>query len=154
MALRLRGNANACNRSAEQNRRALEKSRANPANSASPSHVPPADPDEHPTDEALAGGLAAAQELADAVQARTRDGQPAVRQTPQPLPMTVPQRSQAWATAMIDAAGKINATLGTLPPDQRRSASLRAATLTTTATGLLGGMAAPSLQSTLHALPS
>ena len=65
MALRLRGNANACNRSAEQNRRALEKSRANPANSASPSHVPPADPDEHPTDEALAAGLAAAQELAD-----------------------------------------------------------------------------------------
>jgi hypothetical protein len=55
------------------------------------------------------------------------------------------QRNRAmWANAMLKVAGDFAGGLDTLPPSQRRSASVRAASLTTSAHSLLSGEPLPA----------
>lgn len=157
MTLRLRGNANALNRSAEQNRRPLEKSRAdNPM-----PHHPEMDAEPETDDElnpaALLAGVTAARKLAAEAQAQahTQAEKPAADQRPGPMPvatLATPvsvatlQNNRTWAAAMIDAAEKMTAGLHNLPPAERKVASIRAAALTSTASELLAGLGAPPLR--------
>jgi hypothetical protein len=82
MTLRLRGNANACNRCAEQNRRALQQSRLGTKTS---DHIPPAPataPD-HGLDEAeLMASVAAVRKQAAETNASLQAAQPAAEPAP------------------------------------------------------------------------
>jgi hypothetical protein len=98
MKLRLRGNANALNRSAEQNRRLL------------------GEPD-HPVTPAA------------------RMKRPALSEQPKtPRQAADPE---VWAAAMVREAAKLNAGLANLSPADRKAASFRAETLSSTASELL-----------------
>ncbi|MEA2738361.1 MAG: hypothetical protein QOH05_1668 [Acetobacteraceae bacterium] len=48
-------------------------------------------------------------------------------------------RKLAWASAMSDVANEFTASLGSLPPAERKLASMRANALSTCATQLLSG---------------
>jgi hypothetical protein len=154
MALRLRGNANACNRSAEQNRRAFTKSHAS---DPAPHHAPMAPepeppatfPDASPDPDRLLSP-AAEQELAAEALARLQTPE----QTPVPPPLlirsTAPstaekRHQEMWAIAMVNEASEITAGIANLPPTERNAASIRAATLSSTAHDLLYGAPAPPL---------
>lgn len=157
MTLRLRGNANALTRSAERNRRALENTRSDNMTSHHPaidpeSEAPAATEAGDENEAAMLAGVTAARKLA----AETRAHVPAEAQATQPVPtlgsapiatpapasqVTIEQRNQAqWASAMIKEAEKLSASLNKLPPAERRQASLRVATLTTTASGILAAL--------------
>jgi hypothetical protein len=156
MALRLRANANACNRSAEQNRRALQA--IQPAKPAEPATTADADfydtifqdpepaPEPPPEPEILLTP-AAEELLAAEAAARLQPENQAAGRAPapktQPRPAsTQPRRAggnqQAWAIAMAKEADRINANIRHLPPAQRQAASLRAQALSSTASALLG----------------
>lgn len=162
MTLRLRGNANACNRSAEQNRRAVAQNPGDnptyhPATRAEPETQAATRADQDAKEAALLADLAAAKQLAADVQARMRPEKPATEQTPIPTPaaiqtapMTTPQRNRAWANAMIQVAGSMTADLRNLPPAQRRVASIRASALTSTAHRLLSGVGLPPLDQAIR----
>lgn len=146
MALRLRGNANALNRSAEQNRQALKRSLADDADQApypgmTETGILALD-DENFSADVVIAGVAAAQKLAADARPRTQD-----KPAPAPAaPTTAEQQSRAmWASAMAQVAGDFTADLATLRPDQRRSASIRAAALTSSASALLSGAPLPAL---------
>jgi hypothetical protein len=157
MALRLRGNANALNRSAEQNRRALAQNYGN-------------DPTLHPTAEAYAAAslsseadtmaefdaflsVAAAQELAAEADARLQPPEhtdvgapttaaPSVAAPSAAVPsVAVPDKrfQEMWAIAMVKEAAEITASIPHLPLAERHPASIRAATLSSTANHLLYG---------------
>jgi hypothetical protein len=165
MTLRLRGGANALNRSAEHNRRALEKGQADSArpqrHPAAPDKATRLTPVHEPIDEvALIASVAAAKQAAAEAQARMRHVHhpaPAATPTPVAMPaapanMTIDQQRQAaWAAAMAEVASEYTASLATLPPEQRMEASMRAAVLTRTATTLLSGASAPSPMSAIRA---
>jgi hypothetical protein len=147
MALRLRGSANACNRSAEQNRRVLTSRRAydpNPHHRSPP--VEPALPATSPEDPAPPepGRLlspAAEQELAAQADARLQPPAQTLAQPPTP-PITAQKRHQEmWAIAMVKEASEITTGIANLPPAERGAASIRAATLSSTAYDLLHGTA-------------
>ena len=139
MILRLRGNANALDRSAERSRRALRESR--------PANAPPdtAEPDPHPeldapNEAALTAAVAAARQAAADVRTRIRtQAAPA----PATKPAAKPNHQTTWAIAMADAAEKLTAGIDALPPAERRAASLRAATLASTASTLLSRTSPP-----------
>jgi hypothetical protein len=148
MAMRLRGNANACNRSAEQNRRALA-SRPHPEprqtepRQPEPRQAEPDEPDSFLTtsiDELLAA------------ESQSRLDHPAettVVIVPRPIPPVATlaaTRTPAekchqgmWAIALINEASEINASLPNLPPSDRHAESMRAAELGSRAHGLLYG---------------
>jgi hypothetical protein len=160
LALRLRASANACNRSAEQNRRALqaaqmqEKAREAEENEAFQDAIfadPDPDPDPGPTSEPEVFLTPQAESLLAAeAEARLQNnpvGQTAAQPQTAPKTPTKPTaptgNQQAWAIAMQREAGKINAAIPHLPPAQRQAASLRAAALSTTAHSILGAAALP-----------
>jgi hypothetical protein len=152
-ALRLRGNANACNRSAEQNRRAFTKSHAN---DPAPRHAPEPEPppafpetDVPPQPDKLLTPEAE-QELA--AEARVRLQTPEQTPVPPPslirstAPSTAENRHQEmWAIAMVNEASEITAGIANLPLAERNAASIRAATLSSTAHDLLYGAPPPPL---------
>jgi hypothetical protein len=147
MALRLRGNANACNRSAEQNRRALSENHTSDATSFTPAMATGPEDIPHPGPEEFLS-TAAEQLLAAVAEARP----PGPEQTAAPItPVAAPtspekRDEEIWAIAMMRQAGKINATVPHLPPAQRREASMRAAMLTSTAHDLLASAPMPPLR--------
>jgi hypothetical protein len=172
MALRLRGNANALNRSAEQNRRAIGGGHSTPHR--------PGNESEHDQDQYEAevlANLAATRKLI--TNAQTHDAQthpvisaatlttiaiqPIAAPTPiatppiaKPTPAaptalastpTVPKPSDReiqamWAAAMADVADEFTASLIHLPPVERKMASRRIAALSSCANDLMLGTAA------------
>ena len=136
MALRLRGNANSLDRSAERNRIALEQDRRDAALVAQAADLTEAD---------LAASVREVQLLVRQAQART---QPAQQPEPQPAPpatvartpMTEPQRKTARAGAM---AAEMTAKLNGLSPAERAAGIMRIEALTQTATALSSGTALP-----------
>jgi hypothetical protein len=139
MALRLRGNANALNRSGQQNRRALRESGVH---AAAPDEAAPPASGVHYTDEAA---MVEAATSADQLQPAEELCVPATAPTPAQLtcPTPVAQRQQViWAEAMVTEAAKLTAGLANLPPAERKLAEHRAAALTSTAAALLSGSAA------------
>jgi hypothetical protein len=166
MALRLRGNANACNRSAEQNRRALAKSLGDesvpqhPEMTAEP-ETPDVIADYTETGYTETGyndadtflSATAAQVLAAESLARLQGAE----QTAEPgaispraqigtHDMTANKRHQAmWAIAMVKESGEINDSLPNLSPADREAAILRAAQLSRTAHDLIYRSATPPL---------
>jgi hypothetical protein len=158
MTLRLRGNANALNHSAEQNRRALVASRATgpiphhaePTGEAE-TRAPLANDDVNGTEPAA--GMAPAKN--PNAQSNPRTGQapagPALDPAPAPTTaqtaarMAAGKRHQAiWATAMVKEGAKLTASIPHLPQAERRAASIRAAVLSSTADELLTGANSPS----------
>jgi hypothetical protein len=156
MTLRLRGNANALNRSAEQNRRALTKSRGEDpmphhAETAPEAETPPVTSHEDLNDGALAVEMASAQKLAAAAPPRRQAEQEPAIQPPAPAPastaaaqMTAENRHQAmWAIAIVKEAGEITASIPNLPVAERKAAAIRAGVLSSTANELLTGASTP-----------
>jgi hypothetical protein len=155
MTLRLRTNANACHRSAEQNRRALN---ANAPDTATTPFEPPAEPDEDLNEAAVIAGVAAAQERAAETQARMQTEAPPIAHpaipaqtlaAPQTIaaPMTAEQQWRSmWASAAVDVAAEFTADLPNLPPAERKAATMRAAALSSSANQLLSGAVAPRLR--------
>jgi hypothetical protein len=133
MTLRLRGNAVALNRSAEQNRRALAKT-------TGPAPYQP----EAPTTSAEYNRLAEAEIFLTATQELPTE--PEARQhAPEQATPSEKRIQQMWAIAMVSEASEITATIPTLPPAEQRSATMRAAALSTTANHLLYGAPMPPI---------
>jgi hypothetical protein len=144
MALRLRGNANALGRSAEQNRRAIRNSHA--------CHPAPRQADSARTAPRLArdenkASLAATRKLLAETRTRSRDAEPVRVPAPiaTPAPSAFPQPTEEqiqamWAEAMTDVAGEFTASMIHLPPEEREVASRRVAVLNSCATQLLTGV--------------
>jgi hypothetical protein len=154
MVLRLRGNANALNRSAEQNRRALAETRRDDAASrqtaAEPETAAAATRDGDLDEAEMFLTATAAQELAAEAEARllpahhTPSQTRIPAQTPHNAEVSAEKRHQAmWAIAMVKESGEITAGICNLPPAERRAASIRAAALSSTAHLLLSGTSAP-----------
>jgi hypothetical protein len=153
MALRLRGNANACNRSAEQNRRALTRHQATtplPARQqpVTESEIPPWLAEETPPPEpdvflnTAAEQLLAAESQARLEQTTTGPSVPPPAQATARAPAG--QRHQdLWAIAMVEAASKITVGLPNLPPAERKAATMRATMLSSTALDLTNGASVP-----------
>jgi hypothetical protein len=154
MALKLRGNANACHRSAEQNRRAL---RQNPSDGPA-LEIPPdelwaeaddiavTDPEPMLTPQAEA--LLAAESAA-----RLRDPEQPAEATPSPAAPTATarksqkqQNQELWAIALARQADEITASIPNLPPAERDDAIKRAAVLGDVAHDILYGGNPPSLR--------
>jgi hypothetical protein len=167
MTLRLRGNANACSRSAEQNRRAFRENYDGdvkpyyPVMASDPEAPPPMAPEresppqiaehETPSEPDVFLSAAAAQELAAEAQARLHTAE----QTPDQMPIQPPaeiaasilprspvekRHQEMWAIAMVKEASEITASIPYLPPAERQAATLRAASLSSCATDLMYGM--------------
>lgn len=153
MALRLRGNAIALNRSAEQHRRAIRGRRQAPA--MPPIQAAPTTPNAvfEPADaEYEAAVVASVAEARRLAQARLQETKP----TPvvAPIPAATPtataasviatrQKDQMRGAAMADAAEECAAGLAHLPPHQRALTSHRTAALSTTANHLIAGTPLP-----------
>ena len=146
MILRLRGNANACTRSAEQNRRALRESQAQANQPPEPRFEADAVAYEA---EALAS-LAETQKRVAGAQAHRQAAEPA----PPPAPLapasppdpTEQQRQAMWAAAMTDVAEEYSARIPHLPPAERAAAAKRIAALSRCADALLSGNVPPRPQ--------
>jgi hypothetical protein len=143
LILRLRANANALNRSAERAECMLEEV---PCAAAEP---------QKPIDEAaIRASVAEAQARAAAARATIQEAaaepppQPALQPAPQPqrVPMATPEQQNRalWGAAMADVAAEFAAEATTLPPTERRVATLRAQILSTGANNLLCGEAVPT----------
>jgi hypothetical protein len=153
MTLRLRGNAVALNRSAEQNRRALR----DPVGDAPPPDWSETQAEPDPDPPAIADAPAApapllseaaerqlAEEararLADADRPARRSSAPAQAQAVPAAPPTMDQRDkQMRAIAMVKEAGNLHVSLPGLAPIERKAASMRIAALSSTAHELLTG---------------
>ena len=158
MILRLRGNANALNRSAEQNRRALRQSQAAsraPRVIARPKAADEPDANSTPAPEAASVSQPSGKTCSPLEPEPTRSQPateapkplaasiPAALQTPPPAPeigsITDRQRQAMWAAAMTTVAKEYTASLPHLPPAERKAASFRATALSSCATQLLSG---------------
>jgi hypothetical protein len=140
MALRLRGNANALDRSAEHNRRALAQTRPD-----APAPQQPSPADARYEAETLAN-LEETKRCVAAAQARLHPPAPVPAPAPTPAPVLTLQDKQiqaAWASAMTDVAGEFTASIAHLPPAERKEASRRAALLSGCANELLSGNVPP-----------
>lgn len=152
LALRLRSNANACQRSAEQNRRALQAfhpQATNPQESCDDT-APPETSETEPFLSAAAQTLLAAESAA-----RLRDQDPgsaAIRQKParqkpareEPARDTPARHEQTrkrdqemWAIVMMKAAADLTKSIPSLPPEQRRAAEIKAASLSGAASAVI-----------------
>ena len=159
MVLRLRGNANACTRSAEQNRRAIRNDRHE---EPLPRDQPMPEPEMHHAepwpettendgpaglmDDTVAEVLAAeARERLVQCAEKTADRAPVprpvpVREAAVPSPAAEKRHNEMWAIAMVNEASEITASIPGLPPAERHAASLRAGMLASTANRLLTGL--------------
>jgi hypothetical protein len=162
LVLRLRGNANALNRSAERCERMLAEART--------AEPPAPEPDEDYDEAEVRAAVAEAQRrTAAAIQPRPRAEPPAVQpapvpqqpaqrapiRAPAPPPAPVPAPApkarpagenpypQMWAAAMAEVAAEEIAAAANLPPQQRKEATERAAILSDTANQLLAGATVP-----------
>jgi len=148
MTLRLRGNAIACDRAAEQNRRTLRQSRTpDPL----PHYAAMAEDPESLFAEACTGpdpdrflSAAAEQVLAAESQARLREPEENSLAPPPAPPPAEKRHREMWAIALVKEAGEITAGIPHLPPEQREAATMRAALLTGTAHDLLYGELDPA----------
>ena len=153
MTLRLRGNAIACTRSAEQNRRARSACFGdNPKPYATAPDPEPAAPeaiaehDDQPRTDAFlddaAARMLAAEAMARLQSPKQTDAPPAAfNPTPAIAPTASEKRHQEMcAIAMVKESGEITDSIPTLPPAERRAASIRAAALSSTAHHLLTGV--------------
>jgi hypothetical protein len=158
MALRLRGNANALNRSAEQNRRAIRQSLPDTPTrhyqEVPAASVPANERDLAQYEADAMARLADTKRLIAASRTLLRDPEPAPA-APTPttaLTTTTPttttlktmtptitdrQKDAAWAAAMADVADEFTASLADLPPAEREMASRRIAALNNVASELL-----------------
>jgi hypothetical protein len=156
MMLRLRGNANACNRSAEHNRRALRDIRASDrASSQDAAPAAPATSPDNGYEEAdvrasVAAALEQTGQSAPPPEKEIIPEQPTAPISTAPIstaPVDATQEERqiqaAWAAAMARAAAKYLADLPNLPPAQRREATIRATALSTTAQDVLVGNIGP-----------
>ena len=145
MALRLRGNANALNRSAEQNRR------ARPQGTSRAAEFQPEPADAAYEAEVLTSVADSEQRFA-AVQAAPPAAEPAPPPAPAEFPQTSEpepserQRQSVWAGAMIEVAKEFTASIPGLPPQERKAALLRAEALSRCANELLSGNVPPRSQ--------
>jgi hypothetical protein len=126
MKLKLRGNANALNRSTQRSTTALEAQR----------HQNPVETSDVAATEAEA--QAETQALAALEQARTE------LRKPEPAAQSDQDRKNTWASAMTDVAAECSRNLANLPPRQRRAEVLRITALSNTARHLARGGATPS----------
>jgi hypothetical protein len=122
LALRLRGNANACHRSAEQNRRALKENR--PESQTVP--PPPPQPEPQCDTTELTAKIAetrkrTADHLASYASPTQRDG----------------HSQAAWAAGVARIAAETIADLDNLPPQERHSATIWAEALNACANDLM-----------------
>lgn len=130
LALRLRANANACNRAAQQNRRALST-----ASQPAPEQPPTALPKTEPFMTAAAEQL-----LAEEAQARLQPAPPLpALKKPTPQPISEKRHQEMWAIAMAKEASDIEAGIPNLPEAERKAATIKAAALGATAHDLLYG---------------
>jgi hypothetical protein len=152
MILRLRGNANACTRSAEHNRRALEKARS--GDRESHQAAPTQDPADAQYEAEVMANLAETKKLIAETMTRLQPAEPAAEPIahPAPIPATTQvltledrQRQAAWADVMTDVAAEFTAGVAHLPLAERQEASHRAALLTSCANQLLSGTVPPRL---------
>jgi hypothetical protein len=140
MVLRLRGNANALNRSAEQNRRARPETTSRPAEL----HQEPADA---AYEAEVLTSLADSEKRFAAVQAAP----PAAEPAPPPAPVALLQAPEpaerrhqtVWARSMINVAKNVTASLPDLSPQERKTAVLQVEALSRCANDLLSGDLAP-----------
>jgi hypothetical protein len=134
LILRLRGNANALDRSCERSERALQEARA----------LPPAEaPGAGFGAAAIRAGVANAQQRTAECHPRTQPPAPPAEPAPAPTPAPAPAAKPAepsyrtqWAAAMAQVAAEELAEAAHLPPAQRREAEERAAILRGTANSL------------------
>ena len=132
MVLRLRGNANACNRSAEANRRALQASHQATDSATvepdapSPQAHPPADTAQASRQRPDGASLAPAHPPANTAQPTTADQ----------------QRRALWAAAFAEVAAECAAELPYLPPAEQHAASIHIAALNSSASALSPGLRA------------
>jgi DNA-directed RNA polymerase specialized sigma24 family protein len=152
MALRLRGNATACNRAAEQHRRALRQSQDSAPQAATPPPVA-SDPENDEFNEAtVIANVAAAQKRVTQTVPQTHDAAAAplpIAPPPPAAPASAPIDQQwraMWAAGMAEVAGEYTASLAGLPPAQRKAATLRAAALSSSANALMSGVTVPPLK--------
>ncbi|MGD0104918.1 MAG: hypothetical protein ABSC06_12890 [Rhodopila sp.] len=162
MTLRLRNNANALNRSAEQNRRVLRESVVNELMQHHADTPAKSDPvalfPDHPASlfhDEPDGFLspAAEQLLAAEAQARLRDPEenipaapsPSSDERPAPPAASDKRHREMWAIALVKEAGDITAAIPHLPSAERHAAKIRAAEMTRTAHDLLYGYPVPQL---------
>jgi hypothetical protein len=147
MTLRLRGNANALMRSAEQARRALKEIRPGSVPSADPQQdEAPLSPDDEREEAEVIASVAAAQKLAAEFEPSRPPELPKPAE-PTPAP-TAPatsitpkerQRQAMWGAGAARLAAEYTASLPHLPPAERKMATFRAAILSHCATDLLTG---------------
>jgi hypothetical protein len=159
MMLRLRGNANALNRSAEQNRRAIRQRHSDTpapyqADNTGNSEAPPA-PDQIEYEAEIIANLATTRQSVAKILAELPHAKPCAIEAPtaiaMPAPLPTEQQLQAmWAAAMTDVAEEYSSSLPHLPRAERVAASNRAALLSTCARDLLSG--APASVSALRRL--
>ena len=161
MILRLRSNANALNRSAEQNRRAIETNpqpqdvgvMAQPEPATMTEAYDDAPEAEHFLNEAAAELLAA--ESRDRLRELrpTTAANPAARAATEVAAtasgVTEKRHREMWAIAMVKEASEISACIPGMPPAERSAASIRAGMLTSTANQLLTGGDVPGVEFTL-----
>jgi hypothetical protein len=159
MVLRLRGNANACTRSGEQNRRAIRNNRHEeplPRDQPMPEpEVHHAEPWPETTENNGPGGLmddtVAELLAAEAAERLVQCAEKATDQAPAPQPVSVhraavpspateKRHNEMWAIAMVNEASEITASIQGLPPAERHAAELRAGMLSSTANRLLTGL--------------
>lgn len=142
MKLKLRGNANALNRSAQRNTATLEQQRRD-------ADSPP------PEDDSVATAAA----LASLEQARVMVTAPEIPAPVVPAPAkTEPQgsddqeRRRLWANAMTDVAAECSRNLNKLPPAQRRAEIIRIGALSATVQQLMLENRLGAARSGQHAL--
>jgi hypothetical protein len=138
MTLRLRGNAVACNRAAEQNRKARVKHQAEeprpPAELETIAYRPPSQPDSLLNDEASLFLAAQSQARLEPTECPIPSPTPAATRTPEEK-----RHQQMWAIAMAKESSEIAASLSTLPPIEQQAAAMGAGLLSSTAHDLTYG---------------
>ena len=138
LALRLRGNANALNRSVERSSRAL----ADPGPAAPVTMTP----EDHAQEAAIIASVEAAQQAV----AKAAEPRPQAELQPQAKPQPAPakpatatpseqekQRRTAWAAAIADVAGEYTASLPFLPPEERKQAAIKVSAMSSSVAALL-----------------
>ncbi len=158
MTLRLRSNANACNRSVEHGRRALQAARQHAASPPQPEQPV------HPGAEAATKPATASPTAAPAVLAVPEASAPAATTarshhkappagptappaaTPAATTITDEQRQAMWAAGAARIAAEYTADLANLPPEQRSLAAFKAEMLNSCAQNLLTGPPIPRVR--------
>jgi hypothetical protein len=148
MTLRLRSNANSLNRSAEQNRRALNTA-SHPEN---PTQIPvPPETmtqEDHRLEAEAIAAIATARQTVTEAEARIHPRQTPAVQTPAftILSKEEQQNRAMWAAAIADVAGEFTAELPNLAPAERKLTSRKIATMGSSITAILSGAPLPRLQ--------